>query len=146
MAWPKMLIFPDGMRIEVESWDEIREAREALGGDFAVGGAPTEGPSPSDSTPRRASANGATHLTPHDRSLLEQFAEAGHRGVLTQSLGQAIGAKGKGIRPALERWSRKIALVTEATASAFEPVKRFDGRAYRMADHYIRAANQMLGR
>lgn len=148
MAWPKMLVFQDGMRVEVESWDEIREAREALGGDFTVTGS-GEASSGSDEgpvAPRRASGGRATHLTPHDRSLLEQFIEAGTRGVLTQTLGTAIGARGKGVRPALERWSRRIGLVTEENATAFESMKRYDGRGFRMMDHYIRAANQMLGR
>ena len=36
MAWPKLLVFPDGMKVEVDSWDEIREARAALGGDVQV--------------------------------------------------------------------------------------------------------------
>lgn len=77
---------------------------------------------------------------------MEQFIEAGPRGVLTSSIGHALGKRGKGIRPALELWSRRVGLVTEQDATAFETVKRFDGRGYRMVDHYLRAASQLLGR
>lgn len=148
MAWPKTLIFPDGLQVEVDSWDEIREARETLGAPFIAAGASETATSGEIVSPSRRplGVGVSTSLAAHDRSLLEQFIEAGSRGVLTQTLGQALGAKGKGIRPALERWSRKINLVTGENAVAFEAVKRYDGRGYRMLDHAIRTANQLLGR
>jgi hypothetical protein len=138
------------MRVDVDSWDEVREAREALGGDFSVrsetdADRSPDGASAQPASPKRIAA-GVSGLTPHDRSLLEQFIEAGSRGVLTMKLSAAIGAQGKGVRPALDRWTRRIGLVTEENATAFEPVKRYDGRGFKMLDHYIRAANQMLGR
>jgi hypothetical protein len=143
MAWPKLLIFPDGLKVEVESWEEIREARAALGVDVQVVGMTGESERRSET---RLTPSGAHGLTPHDRSLLEQFVDAGDRGALTQALGQAIGARGKGVRPALDRWARQIGLVTAENVSAFQAVKRFDGRGLRMVEHYRRAASQMLGR
>jgi hypothetical protein len=128
-----------GVKVPVDSWEEIRDAIEAFGGEITV----TSGEGSQDNARRSVQPSG---LSPTDRTLLEQFIEAGQRGVLTQHLGHALGKRGKGIRPALERWSRRIGLVTEEQATAFEPMKRFDGRGFRMVDHYIRAANQLLGR
>jgi len=61
-------------------------------------------------------------------------------------MGPMLGAFGKGIRPALNAWSRKIGLVTESNANAFEPVNRGpEGRGHRMLEVYIEAARSMLG-
>jgi hypothetical protein len=144
MAWPKM-IEVRGVRVPVDSWDEVREAIETFGGDITVSS--TEQRDEGGSFRRGIALSGLPKgLSPTDRSLLEQFVEAGTRGVLTQHLGQALGKRGKGVRPALESWSRRVGLVTEEGATAFDAVKRFDGRGFRMVDHYLRAASQMLGR
>jgi hypothetical protein len=138
-TWPK-LIYIKGVGIPVDSWDEMDEVIARYGAEN-IGPATPEG---SEQTPRRTG-----HLqgvNPSDRSLLESFVEAGDRGVLTARIGQALGKRGKGVRNALDAWSRRIGLVTESGASAFESVKRFDGRGFRMVDHYIGAARQMLGR
>jgi hypothetical protein len=143
VAFPKTIEIA-GIRVQVDSWQEIREAVEELGGNVAV---PSGEGADGDAPPRRDPSNHArSGLAPTDRALVEQFVEAGARGVLTQTLGNAIGARGKGVRPALDRWSRRVQLVTEENASAFEPVKRFDGRGFRMTEHYLRVAAQMLGR
>lgn len=146
MGWPKMLVFADGMKVAVDSWEEIREAREALGGEFSVQPNPegAEGGTPPPVVRRQGHT--AAGLTHHDVSLLEQFVEAGAKGILTQALGTAIGAQGKGVRPALERWSRKIGLVTEENAKPFESTKTFNGRGIKMVEHYRRVAMQMIGR
>jgi len=141
MAWPKMIEI-GAMRVPVDSWDEVREAFEMFGGSAAFTGPEQK----EEHGHRRSGTNNGSGLSPTDRSLLEQFTEAGDRGVLTGNLGHALGKRGKGVRPALEAWSRRVGLVTETGASAFEPVKRFDGRGFKMVDHYIRAATQMLGR
>lgn len=143
LAWPKMIEIGK-IRVPVDSWEELREALVAFEG-FEITVAPDD--AQDDSVVRRsASAAARQGLGPADRSLLADFIEAGQRGVLIQHLSQALGKRGKGVRPALEAWSRRIGLVTEDGAVAFEPIKRFDGRAYRMHGHYIRVANQMLGR
>jgi hypothetical protein len=143
MAFPKMVQIGI-MRFPVDSWEELKDAYAVFGSDVSVVSVESR-----DEAPRRA-GNGASSspagLSATDRTLLEQFVEAGSRGVLTSSIGQALGKRGKGIRPALEGWSRRVGLVTEEAATAFETVKRFDGRGYRMVDHYLRAASGMLGR
>jgi hypothetical protein len=58
----------------------------------------------------------------------------------------ALGKRGKAIRPALDAWSRRINLVTEPNASAFEAIKRYDGRAFRLNAHYLAIAEAILGR
>jgi hypothetical protein len=145
MAWPKVLHI-GGMQVEVDSWDEVKEAYSVFGSGIAVVSAETVSEYEARRSTQQQRPTNSSSLSPTDRALLEQFVEAGARGVLANSIGQALGKRGKGIRPALEGWSRRIGLVTEQDAVAFESVKRFDGRGYRMVDHFLRAANQMLGR
>jgi hypothetical protein len=141
MAWPKV-IEVGGIKVPVDSWEEVREAIETFGRDITV----SQGESRDENGQRRTQPSHISGLSPTDRTLLEQFIQAGPRGVLTKEIGQALGKRGKGVRPALEGWSRRIGLVTEQGATAFESVKRFDGRGFAMIDHYIRAASGMLGR
>jgi hypothetical protein len=138
MAWPKT-ISVRGVRLEVDSWDEIREAIQELGGESVTIEREVI-PKGKDTKPPQ---DGLDH---GDRALLIQFIESGTRGLLTSQIAQAVGKKGKGVRPALERWSRKIGLVTEDGATAFEPIKRFDGRGFQMVDHFRRTASAMLGK
>src|SRR5436305_1699349 len=135
MAWPKTLRI-GRTQIDVDSWEEVKEAIEALGPDIAFLSAevPTDDIAQRPQLPSRSAYGSLFSAT--DRTLMEQFIEAGPRGVLTSNIGQALGKRGKGIRPALEVWSRRVGLVTEQDATAFEQVKRFDGRGYRMVDHY----------
>lgn len=139
MAWPKIIEI-GGIRIPVDSWAEVKEAIGELGSDLVVS------EMPSFSQPRREENGSAQAMSHGERQLLIQFIEAGERGMLTQQIGQALGKQGKGVRPALERWSRKIGLVTEEQATAFEQIKRFDGRGFRMTDHYRRTGSSMIGR
>lgn len=139
MGWPKIIEI-GGIKVPVDSWAEVREAQQELGSGVIL----------SDSAPitqARREENGSHGAPMHhgDRTLLIQFIESGDRGLLTQQIGQALGTRGKGVRPALGRWSRKIGLVTEENASAFEAIKRFDGRGFKMLEHYRRTAGAMLG-
>jgi hypothetical protein len=145
LSFPKVIDY-FGIKVTVDSWAELREAIQELGLGGGVvseeGGMPT-GPSIGHRSEQPPGSSGLSHA---DRTLLTQFIEAGDRGMLTQQLSHAMGKKGKGVRPALERWSRQINLVTQEGASAFETVKRFDGRGFRMVDHYRRTASSMIGR
>jgi hypothetical protein len=144
MAFPKVIDY-FGIKVPVDSWAEIREAIQELGQGGVVSA--MEGDQSTPSVSRVENHHSQTSgLNHHDRTLLVQFIEAGDRGLLTQQLGHALGKRGKGVRPALERWSKKISLVTEDHASAFEAIKRFDGRGFRMLDHYRRTAASMIGR
>jgi len=142
MAWPKIIDI-GGIKVPVDSWAELKEAIQEFGpaGITSV---------VEDSSGQRAETNGATSspsgLNHGDRTLLIQFIDAAERGLLTSQLSQALGKKGKGVRPALERWSQKIGLVTAEGITAFEPIKRFDGRGFRLTDHHRRMGASMLGR
>jgi hypothetical protein len=140
MAWPKIIEI-GGIKVPVDSWSELREAIQELSGQgFTV--LPDE-----EGQTRKVEPIGhGSNLNHTDLTLLKQFIEAGERGLLTSQLAHALGKKGKGLRPALERWSRHIELVTQDNASAFEPVKRFDGRGFRMVDYYRQTAASMIGR
>jgi hypothetical protein len=144
MAFPKFIEY-QGVRIQVDSWAEVREAIQELGRDLVVSAGPED--DSDEARPSRVenhSAGGGLHH--FDRTLLAQFIDAGDRGILTQELGKALGKRGKGIRPELDRWSRRISLVTQDQASAFEAIKRFDGRGFKMVEHYRRTAASIIGR
>lgn len=140
MGWPKTIMIR-GVGVPIESWEELDELVERYGGEALI---VTQQQTGSEGQPQRRNRTGL-QLSPSDRALLERFVEAGSRGLLTSQISPAMGKKGKGIRPALDRWSRRIGLVTEEGASAFEPVKRADGRGFNMAEVYIQGARAMLG-
>lgn len=144
MAWPKIIEIA-GIKVPVDSWAELKEAIQEFGPEL-VNAATSSSSDESPSAVRRSAEHPSVPGLSHgDRTLLTQFIEAGERGLLTGQLSQALGKRGKGVRPALEKWSRRVGLVTEDNASAFEPVKRFDGRGFRMVDHYRRTAASMIG-
>lgn len=138
MSWPK-IIEVGGVKVPVDSWAELREAIQELGQGLVVSESPQSGL-------RREDPPNSSGINHGDRTLLNQFIDAADRGILTQQLGQALGKQGKGVRPALERWSRKIGLVAEDNVTAFEAIKRFDGRGFRMLQHYRMTGAAMLGR
>lgn len=145
MPWPKTIVVR-GLQITVDDWQELDEAIQRYGGEPLIlttaasrAEATKEG---RDGGPQRQAHS---TLGPQDRALLQQLVEGSSRGVLTALIGPVLGARGKGLRPALERWSRQIGLVTADTGSAFAPVRRNDGRAYRLTEVHLRGAREMLG-
>lgn len=141
MGWPKTIVIR-GVGVPVDSWEELDELVGRYGGEALI---VAQGEPGELKVRPKSHGQGGAQLSPSERALLQQFVEAGSRGLLTTQIGPAVGKKGKGIRPALDRWSRRIGLVTEDGASAFEPVKRMDGRGFRMADVYIQGARTILG-
>lgn len=143
MAWPKNIEILSGIgtvKVPVDSWVELKEAITEFG-PMIVGITASDEPTRTEQAANRIDSS----LGHAERTLLLQFVEAVDRGLLTAQLSQALGKKGKGVRPALEKWSRRIGLVTEENATAFESIKRFDGRGFKMVDHYRRIAASMLG-
>src|SRR2546422_7665224 len=98
MEWPK-LILVRGIQVPISSWEELDELVEKYGGEALV----VTTPQGDASRPKGRKSK----LDPDDRSLLEAFVEGGPRGVPTGSIGPALGAHGKGIRPALAESSPK---------------------------------------
>jgi hypothetical protein len=145
MSWPKTVVVR-GLQITVDSWEELDEALQRYGGEpMILTAAPATGGEPARDGGAKRTQRGQSALGPQDRALLSQFIEGAHRGVLTSQIGPVLGAQGKGIRPALERWSRQIGLVSVGTTgSAFVPVRRNDGRAYRLTDVHLRGAREMM--
>lgn len=138
-GWPKT-IFVKGIGISIGSWEELDELIQRYGveGPVVIQGSASQPPPKTDRT------NGSGVLAPLDRSLLENFVASGIRGVLSNQLGPALGTGGRGIRPALDAWARRIGLVTQDGVSAFETVKRLEGRGFRLTPVYLDAARSML--
>jgi len=132
--WPKAIVIR-GVEIPVESWEELEEIVRRYG----------KGPQLKDPAPGRKGDLASSSLSHSDRSLLEQFVQREDRGVLNTQIGTALGREGKGIRPELDAWSRRIGLVTQEGASAFERVQTAQGRGYRLVGVYLQAARSMLG-
>jgi hypothetical protein len=136
--WPKT-IFIKGIGVSISSWDELDELIERYG---------HEGPvvvqSPVAPHHRTEHAHAQGSITPSDRSLLQHFVTEGRRGVLSNQIGQALGTAGRGLPIALDAWARRIGLVTQDGAEAFEAVKRADGRGFRLTTLYLNAARTMV--
>lgn len=135
--WPKT-IYVKGLGIAVNSWDEVDELIKRYG---------VQGPmvidSGSKSTAERHQKS--DHLTASDTGLLKLFVSSPTRGVRTKSIGEVLGTSRRGIKPALDAWARKIKLVDHVTGTAFEPVKRADGRGYRLLAAYVQSGKALLG-
>lgn len=145
MPWPKIIVVR-GLQITVDDWEELDEAIQRYGGEpLILTAAASRTDSPREGREGSQQRQPHASLGPQDRALLQQLVEGAQRGVLTAQVGPVLGARGKGVRPALERWSRKIGLVTGEGGSAFAPVRRNDGRAYRLSEVHLRGAREMLG-
>lgn len=145
MPWPKTIVVR-GLQITVDDWEELDEAIQRYGGEpLILTPAASKGDGQRDGRESLVQRHTHSTLGPQDRALLQQLVEGGRRGVLTAHVGRVLGARGKGVRPALERWSRQIGLVTGDGGSAFAPVRRNDGRAYRLSEVHLRGAREMLG-
>ena len=143
MAFPKTVTVR-GVSVPVDSWEELKGLIEAFSDD---GDDDTIRVSSGGALPGGAAAQRLEHaLSASHRVLLERFVDSGNNGVSTENVGLVLGKRGKGARPALERWSRDIGLVTQDGSQAFQPTRTPDGRGFRMLDHYRRAASAMLGR
>ncbi len=138
MGWPRM-IYVRGLGIPVESWDEIDELVKRYGSDVEGLAAMERESALAPVTP-----TGRSGLGPSDQALLSRFVEAGRRGIPTGDLSTALGRRGKAIRPALDSWSRKIRLVSELGVTAFEATRGARGRGFRLTDHFLRAARNLL--
>jgi hypothetical protein len=133
--WPRVITVR-GIEVAINSWDEFDELVRRYGVEAPL----PSGASENQPIPERKSGK----LNHTDASLLQQFADAGKSGVPTSDIGPVLGKVGKGIRPALDAWSRRIGLVTEDKASAFEPSKGAKGRGFRLVGIYVRSAKSML--
>ena len=140
---PKTGPFPQivtvrGISITVTDWDELEEVIRRFGIDSDMEGI-TIPP-----RPRKPQGGGGIALDPTDRSLLQQFVEAGSKGVISTQITQVLGKRGRGIPIALDEWSRRIGLVTQTGATAFQAMKRRTGRGFRMTEIYLRTARALL--
>ena len=141
MAFPKTVTVR-GVSVPVDSWEELKGLIETFseeGDAIRVSG----GGESSMQDVRRSPPSG---LSPNNKVLIERFVDAGDHGVPTDYLGEVLGRRGKGVRPALERWSRELGLVTQDGTTAFDSTRTAQGRGFRMTEHYRRAASAMLGR
>ena len=145
MSWPKTIVVR-GIQITVDDWEEFDEAIQRYGGEPLILSPAVKADLPRDTREGGAQRQSQVTLEPQDRALLQKLVEGGARGVLTAHIGPVLDARGKGLRPALERWSRRIGLVTGQGGSAFVPVRRNDGRAYRLTEVHLLGAREMLGR
>lgn len=133
--WPKTICVK-GIGVVINSWDEFDELVQRYGAEGQLATGTSEKPTSPDRK--------GTKLNHTDASLLQQFADAGKSGVPTKDIGPVLGKQGKAIRAALDTWSRRIGLVTEDRASAFESSKGAKGRGFRLVGVYVRSAKSIL--
>lgn len=137
--WPKEITIK-GVKLPVESIEEFVDIVKRLdneGIDVISGGEKVEG--------KHKGTTGSCSLDATDKALLSLFYEGARRGLPNNHIAEVLGKRGKGMRPALEAWSRKIGLTSSGTVAAFEPMMRADGRGYRIKDSHMRVAKNILG-
>lgn len=141
--FPKTLVIR-GIPVQVEDFDELDEFIQRYGTDVFQQQAPS---SDHDAAPvhRKQQHAGAPSLDHTDRTLLQQFIEAGKTGVPSKHVEQILGKKGRGIPIALDAFSRRVGLATQEGSRAFTPVKTSEGRGFKMTELHIRSARSLLG-
>lgn len=134
--WPKTITVR-GIKIDVESWDELDEAIQRYGSDVAMLDAEA-----ADAKPKKKVGGGS--LAMNDRVLLQQFVDRENKGILNKDLGKFLGATGKAIGPALRKWALRIGLAHQEKAQAFERFSRPDGRGYKLSAPFLNVARTLL--
>lgn len=128
-----------GIPIEVESWDDLDEVVKRYGSD-----APIEVQSVDGKSGHKKSHNKSA-LQTNDQVLLRQFVEREGSGVLNEVIGDALGARGKAIWPALRQWAVAIRMAENEGAEVFERFNRTEGRGYKLRPHFLKVAQSLLG-
>jgi hypothetical protein len=139
MAWPKIVSIRGGVQVPIDDFEELDALVERYGGDALIVTAA------SSSETKTKGRGKSADLSASNRALLEQFVAAGSKGLPTSQIGPAVGKKGKGIKPALERYARSIGLVEQDGANAFVAVKGKEGRGFKLGVVHFQAARTMLG-
>lgn len=136
--WPKEIVVR-GIAIHVNSWDELDEVIKRYGASEIPGARVT---AVGTVIP---SGGGTGQLTHSDRTMLQQFLSKTGRILLNSELSAPLGAEGKGIKPKLDEWSRRIGL-TNSEGDAFEAVNMGRaGRGYRLTEMAAAVARSLLG-
>lgn len=133
-----------GIPIEVESWDDLDEVVKRYGTDAAsieIQGADIKSKKGSGN----ASKSASSALRTNDEVLLKGFVAKDGSGVLNEVIGDALGARGKSIWPALRKWAVDIHLAESGSAEVFERFNRTEGRGYKLRPHFLRVAQSLLG-
>ncbi len=130
-----------GIPIEVESWDDLDEVIKRYGNESV----PVE-VMPGEPKKNQGGRNHpSSHLRTNDEVLLRQFVTKDGRGILNDVIGDALGARGKSIWPALRKWAVQIHLADNESAEVFERFNRTEGRGYKLRPHFLRVAQSLLG-
>lgn len=130
-----------GIPIEVESWDDLDEVVKRYGNDSSpIEIQPSELKKTAISRPHTHG-----HLQTNDQVLLKQFVEKDGSGVLNDVIGDALGARGKSIWPALRKWAVTIHMADSESAEVFERFNRTEGRGYKLRPHFLKVAHSLLG-
>lgn len=120
-----------GVEVVCETLDQLDEIVERYGGE----GAPA--------APKRA--NGGAAGPAGDAALLRELVNVGSTGLGSQTIGEMIGARGKGVPVALKRWALRVGLTQDESNFPLEPARPQGGRGWRLNDGAITIARHLLG-
>jgi hypothetical protein len=81
--------------------------------------------------------------TAQDATVLKSLIEAGTGGVLTGTLGELLGKRGRGTRGALRRWSQRIGLNSDENLDTFEECRVGTQRGIRLKSSFLEVAKSL---
>jgi len=81
--------------------------------------------------------------TAQDATVLKSLIHAGAGGVLTATLGELLGKRGRGTRGALRRWSKRIGLNSDENLDTFEECRVGSQRGIRLKTSFLEVAKTL---
>jgi hypothetical protein len=126
-----------GIEITDITLEELDDLIQRYGEDASTG--------PGLPSPKPGNGSGANGGSPQDRIILERFVAGGSNGVHTTELGHLLGKQGKGVKPALDRWAKRIKLVVEDNSGdPFEKARPDGDRGWRLRSALLPVAAALL--
>lgn len=125
-----------GVEVVCESLDDVDQIIDRYGGT-------------ANETAARSVNHGAPVAnvgTASDVALLRSMVNAGTGGLLSETIGQMLGKKGKGIPPALFRWAMRVGISQTDTGDALEATRPQGARGWRLREGALTVAKEILER
>jgi hypothetical protein len=133
----------NGFVIEVDSLEGVDELMSRYGGATAASHQAEDRKPHTAHTPEHH-LNHHAH-SPQDKVLLRRLVAAGNAGIEASAVGDLLGKKGKGIRPALRAWCSRVKLSTDGGGDAFEPKRVGTKRGFRIRTNFLEVARTLDG-
>ena len=121
--------------------DELDELVKKYGG--AMPSAPPQKHASHASAPPASPDKLPAGGSAQDGVILKNLIEAGFTGVITNTLGELLGKRGRGTRGALRKWSKRIGLTSDDNLDTFETCRIGTKRGIRLKTSFLDVAKTL---